>query len=96
MSNSFKNNAIYNKRWITDNYICMKIMINRFLIVFLFLFSAVFNLQAGPGTPCPGGNCPPTGPGVPIDDNIIVLLVIGFLFGIRAIYKHRLKTKASV
>lgn len=72
----------------------MKIMINKFLIVVLFLLGAVFKLQAGP--PCPGGPCPPTGPAVPIDDNLIVLLVIGLFFGIRAIYKHRLKTKASV
>ncbi|MEO7976933.1 hypothetical protein [Flavobacterium sp.] len=71
----------------------MKKIINKFLIVVLFLFGAVLNLQAGPGEP---GGGPPDPNAVPIDDNLIVLLVLGFLFGIRVIYKSRLKTKASV
>ena len=75
----------------------MKIIVNKFLIIVLFLFGTLLKLQAGPPSPCPGGNpCPPSTPKVPIDDNLIVLLIIGLFFGIRAIYKHRLKTKASV
>lgn len=68
----------------------MKILINKFLIVVLFFFSAIVNAQP----PCPG--CPPGPPDVPIDDNLIVLLLIGLSFGVYTIYKYKLKTKASV
>ena len=67
----------------------MKIMVNRFLIVVLFLFSAL-DVVAGPPPPTP------TPPEVPINDNLIILIIIALFFGIRAIYKHKLKTKASI
>lgn len=73
----------------------MKIILNKFLIVVLFLFSAVVNAQDLP-VPCTGPNCPPVAPDLPIDDNLIILLLIGILFGIYSIHKYKIKTKASM
>lgn len=50
----------------------------------------------------PGGNGPPapsnynTPPPSPIDENLFVLLVMAILFGVFVIYKHNIKTKASI
>jgi len=70
----------------------MKIILNKFLIVVLFLFGAVVNAQP----PCPGGDCPPVGPELPIDDNLIILLILGISFGIYSIHRYKIKTKASM
>jgi len=72
----------------------MKIILNKFLIVVLFLFSAVLIAQDDP--PCPGGPCPPVGPELPIDDNLIILLILGISFGIYSIHRYKIKTKASM
>jgi hypothetical protein len=44
-----------------------------------------------PGPPTPGP--PPPPPGLPIDENIMILVVIALLFGIYIIYKHSVKRK---
>ena len=49
----------------------------------------------GSGPPSPTGKKPPPPPGLPIDDNIIGLVVVALLFGFYVIYIHSLKTKAS-
>ncbi|MDR7209685.1 hypothetical protein [Flavobacterium piscis] len=69
----------------------MKIMANKFLIIVVFLLSTVVNAQ---DPPCP--SCPPGPPELPIDDNLVILLIVGASFGMYAIYKYKLKTKASM
>jgi hypothetical protein len=68
----------------------MKIMINKFLIVVVFLLSVVDAVAAPPAPP------PPIPPPGPINDNLAVLVILALFFGVRTIYKRRLKTKASV
>ncbi|WP_417939301.1 hypothetical protein [Flavobacterium sp. RS13.1] len=68
----------------------MKVL-NKSLTVFFILFGAL-NAFAQPGPP-DGPETPPS----PIDG--VGLLILGFAaisFGIYVIYKHKLKTKASV
>lgn len=60
----------------------------------LVLFSTIVNAQPGP--PCTGPNCPPGPPELPIDDNLIILLLLGISFGMYSIYKYKIKTKASM
>jgi len=71
----------------------MKLIVNKILIVAFFLFGAYASAQ-----PCPPGNpdCPPGPPELPINSNLIVLLIAGICFGLYTIYKHKFKTKASV
>ena len=72
----------------------MKIILNKFVIVVLVLFTSVANAQQNP--PCPSGDCPPVGPELPIDDNLIILLILGISFGIYSIHRYKIKTKASM
>ena len=48
------------------------------------------------GPPSPTGKTPAPPPGLPIDDNIMVLFIIAFLFGIYIIYTNSIKDKSSV
>lgn len=70
----------------------MKIVLSRFLIVVLVLFSTVVSAQ---DPPCPDGPCPEEPPGLPVDGNIVGLLIAGVLLGIYMIYRYN-KTEASV
>ena len=65
----------------------------------------VFCKPEGPPLPPPndrgvavtfGGPAPVPPPGLPIDENIIVLILISLIFGIYIIYNHKLKTKTPV
>ena len=47
----------------------------------------------GPPAPSPTGKKPPPPPGLPIDENIMILVVIALLFGMYIIYKHSVKRK---
>lgn len=70
----------------------MKIVPNKFFVLIVFLFGAVNNyvLAAGPPPPTP----PP--PPLPINQGIIILFIIGLLFGIYTIYKHKSNEKTPV
>lgn len=71
----------------------MKINLQNFLIVVLILLGPICGLASttppSPRRPPP----PPPGDRVPIDENLMVLLIVALLFGIYIIYKHRLKQK---
>jgi hypothetical protein len=59
----------------------------------IYLFG-IFNTFAAPHPPPPNGKKPPPPPGLPIDDNLFILLLVAILLGIYIIYKyHKLKTK---
>lgn len=73
----------------------MKTIVCRFLIFFITLFS-VIDGYAAPSPPMPGAKRPPPPPGLPIDENILVLLIMAIVFGIYIICKHQLKTKAPI
>jgi len=68
-----------------------------FLLVFLLgTFYAIAGNPAGPPVPSPTGKKPPPPPGLPIDENIIILIIIALLFGIYIIYDNRLKAKTPI
>jgi hypothetical protein len=67
----------------------MKIILDKTLLIGFFLYTAI-----GYSQPCP--TCPPEEPpGLPIDENIVGLLMTGILMGIFMIYRYN-KRKASV
>lgn len=73
----------------------MRIAPNRLysLIAFLFTVMTSFAGNGNGGPPSPTGKRPPGPPGLPIDENLHILLTIALLYGIFILYKHRLKTK---
>jgi hypothetical protein len=70
----------------------MKIIANKFFITTLFLLGS-FVLFATPKPPPPNFKKPPPPPGLPIDENLYVLILIAVLFGIYFIYNHNTKAK---
>jgi hypothetical protein len=52
----------------------------------------------GPPAPSPTGKAPPSPPVlvVPIDENIVILMIMALLFGIYIIYINALKTKTPI
>jgi hypothetical protein len=70
----------------------MKIISSKFLMVFFLLFNMA-TVLAGP-PPQPPLKGPPIKPPVaPIDENLLVLMVVAVSFGIYSIYKYKLKQK---
>ena len=68
-------------------------MINKILTVFFVLFGSL-NVFAAPAAPAAPG---PPQPPASIDGNALLILILAaILLGIYVIYKHKLKTKASV
>jgi hypothetical protein len=58
---------------------------------------------SGTGPPAPTAKSsavnefgPPPPPGLPIDENIFILMIIAILFGIYIIYSFKLKTKTPI
>lgn len=73
----------------------MKNILKKFFVLVITLLG-VTNVFAVPTPPAPGAKKPPPPPGLPIDTNIAILLIMGMLLGIYIVYKYQLKTKASV
>ena len=73
----------------------MKNVINKFFVLIITLLSVV-NVFAGPTPPAPAARRPPPPPGLPIDENIFVLVTTAILLGTYIFYKNHLKTKASI
>lgn len=73
----------------------MKIGQNKLFLLIAFLSGvfvswAKFSLRNPPAPASPmRGPSPPDG--LPIDENILILVIVASLFGIYTIYKHRLK-----
>ena len=69
-----------------------------FLIIFLFGFVCAFagSTDAGPPVPTAKKMGLPPSPGLPIDENIFLLLVVASLFGTYIIYYNYIKTKNTI
>ena len=83
----------------------MKIVSNNvyFKIIFLFGFVYAFAGSGNAGPPAPTAkqnaataSAIPPPPGVPIDENIVVLLIVALLFGTYIIYLNYIKTKNTI
>ena len=70
----------------------MKIIARRFFIITICLLG-VYDAFAAPHPPPPTGKKPPPPPGLPIDENILIIVMIAVLFGIYIIYNYTIKTK---
>ena len=66
------------------------------LTVILFLYGVLDMFCKTEGPPLPNRRLPPPPPGLPIDENIYVPLIIAILFGIYIICNHKLKTKTPM
>jgi hypothetical protein len=73
----------------------MKIIANKLFFVTIYLLGVTIAFAA-PNPPSPGAKRPPSPPGLPIDENISMVLAIAILFGIYIIYRYQLKTKAPI
>lgn len=73
----------------------MKIIANKLFFVTIYLLGVTIAFAA-PNPPSPGAKRPPSPPGLPIDENISMVLTIAILFGIYIIYRYQLKTKAPI
>ncbi|MBC7846815.1 MAG: hypothetical protein H7Y10_10010 [Flavobacterium sp.] len=73
----------------------MKTIVNRFFILIITLLG-VMDTFAAPSPPMPGAKAKPPPPGLSIDDNLVVLLLMAIFLGIYIICKHQVKTKASI
>ena len=76
----------------------MRILPNKFYAFIAFLFGTLYAIaQSSPSPPNPfGRRKPPPPPGLPIDENICILIIIALIFGMYVIYSHKLKTKAPI
>lgn len=76
----------------------MNVVSDKFFLLLAFLLGTLYAFAGnadGPPVPSPTGKHkkPPPPPGLPIDENIMILVVIALLFGMYIIYKHSLKRK---
>jgi hypothetical protein len=75
----------------------MKIESNKFYFLIIFLFGIMSAFAQTPPVPSPTGRRrPPPPPGLPIDENVFILIIIAVLFGIYIIYDFKLKTKTPI
>jgi hypothetical protein len=69
----------------------MKIISSKFLMVFFLLFNMATALAGSPPPQPPLRG--PIKPPVPIDENLLLLVVVALTFGIYSIYKYKSKQK---
>lgn len=63
----------------------------KIFILILFLFGFVYSAKADPPPP-PGNTLPP----VPIDNYLLLFVVVSLFFGIYIIYENKLKQKTPI
>lgn len=74
----------------------MRTIANKFIFITVYLLGVTFAFAGGQKPPPPNYKKPPSPPGLPIDENSTVLVIMAIVFGIYIIYKYHLKTKAPV
>jgi hypothetical protein len=86
----------------------MRVLSDKLVLFTGFLMGTLYAIAGsggGPPAPNPAGKSngamdvtppPPPPPGTPIDENLVILLIIALLFGIYIIYKDKLKTKSTI
>jgi hypothetical protein len=84
----------------------MRVLSDKLFLFIGFLMGTLYVIAGsggGPPAPNPAGKSngtaelpPPSPPGTPIDENLIILLIVALLFGIYIIYKDKLKTKSTI
>lgn len=70
----------------------MKNFKSTFFYIFIYLLG-IAPVFAAPNPPSPGGKKAPTPPGLPIDNDVLLLITIAVLYGIYIIFKFRSKQK---
>lgn len=73
----------------------MKTVKSKFFLIIIYLFGVMhtFAKPNPPHPPHPNKTNDPPPPGLPIDDNLFIVLIIAILFGIYVIYNHNIKQK---
>ena len=73
----------------------MKVIAKKYFIMMIYLLG-ISNAFAANHPPPPTFKKPPPPPGLPIDENILILVMFAVLFGIYNIYKYNIKTKTPI
>lgn len=68
----------------------------RITILCLFLNAMVYSAPPPPPPPPAPTDGPPPPLGFPIDENIMVVVVLAVIFGLYIVYKHHLKQKTPI
>ena len=87
----------------------MKIVLDKLYLFLIFLFEVVENfaknlnwngegiIGSNPPSPDPTGKpAGPSPPGLPINEDMLVLIIIALMLGFYFLYKYSLKTKVEV
>ena len=73
----------------------MKTKVSKFFIAIVYPLGVAIAFAA-PHPPSPGFKKPPSPPGLPINEDIFIVFIIALLYGLYAIFRHKLKTKTQV
>ncbi len=74
----------------------MKTIKNKFFFIIICLFGVLESFSA-PSPPMPTGKkLPPPPPGLPIDEDLYLVLVLGLIYGIYFIYNYQIKQKTPI
>jgi hypothetical protein len=64
------------------------------LLIYCLIFTALFSLADPPGPPPPGNNPPGGTPvGAPINDGLLILLMLGIGYGLYKLYEMHQEAK---
>ncbi len=77
----------------------MKTIIDKFFILIAIMFGIILcTAKSNLPAPNPNGkmNVPPPPQGVPIDDSLFVVFVLGSIYGVCLIYNYQIRQKTPV